>query len=428
MSSDRSKDSLELMATEVGHTGRVAQPLYGAELGEGAMVGGYVVESRRSRGGFGSIYRAHHHLDGRVVAVKVLHQHMADSPTLVRRFEQEVEAIRRIRHPNAVELLDAGQLTDGRPYYVMEWLDGQSLEDALRDRGAFTVAEAMPIVEELLAGLEAAHRAGIVHRDLKSSNVMVTPAGVKLVDFGIAKMLDDERGLTTTGARVGTPSYMAPEQILGLPVTPATDVYAAGVLLFHLLTGRLPFHADTAIAVEEMHLREPPPRASERADVPGAIDAVIQRCLDKEPARRYATTGDLLAELRDAAAGDRPSRRFVARQEPAVGVYVGGGDPEAARREAAAAGLDVAWESGDALLLAALLPRDPAAARALRVRVAELGGRLAGAGAAVTAHVAPAMMLRVEGSPQYVGGELLEVAAWATAPAGALVLTPAFRQ
>jgi eukaryotic-like serine/threonine-protein kinase len=304
------------------------------ELGPGFVIGSYVLEELRSEGGFARVYRARRKADGLPVAIKVLHAHLAASPELLARFALEAETLRTIRHPNIVEVVDVGEVIAGYPYIVMEWLDAPTLGEELRRRGPFALAEVVAVIRELCAALGAAHAAGVVHRDVKASNVMVLPRGdwltVKLVDFGIAKLVDPRdparKGLTATGALIGTPHNMAPEQVLGQRVDRRADVYALGILICQLLTGRPPFDAATPIEIEEMHLAAPPPRLSDIAAVPTAIDEVIARCLAKTRDDRYEDVATLLAELERAAVDERPSagppKRAAGGREEAVAVFV----------------------------------------------------------------------------------------------------------
>ena len=228
--------------------------LYGQDFGPGAIIGDYVVEERHTRGGFAVIYRAHAVAGGadRPVAIKVLRRDLATTETL-RRFEREAETLKRLRHPNIVEFLDYGQLTTGQPFMVLEWLEGRTLRAEIDQRGPLAPSDALAILEELGGALEAAHALGVIHRDIKADNVMALPQGewftVKLLDFGIAKLTLPElrADMSTTIGVVGTPMTMAPEQILGEAVDPRTDVYGLGLLLYQLVTGRLPFTGRTPL-------------------------------------------------------------------------------------------------------------------------------------------------------------------------------------
>jgi serine/threonine-protein kinase len=285
-------------------------------------------------GGHGAVFEAEHRILGRRAAVKVLHSHLTDKGEMLQRFMREAQVINKIRHPNIVDVHDFGVLPDGSPYYVMELLPARTLTHLLLERGRFTPARAVEFLEPVCAALEAAHRTGVVHRDLKASNVAVVsdgaPPQVKLLDFGIAKIIHPEPGqpgLTTDGQRLGTVHAMAPEQIRGGAIGPATDIYALGVLLYRMLTGEYPFQAESRVEVERMHLEVPPPRPSARVPVSPAMDAVVLRCLEKEAARRFPTVTALMAALREAmapsvsivsATDSRSARAFVIHAEAVI--------------------------------------------------------------------------------------------------------------
>jgi serine/threonine-protein kinase len=413
-------DSLELLETIPGRSADSIS-MYGTTLAPGALVGRWIVETMAARGGFGNVYRARDTTSDRSAAVKVLHAYMARSPNIVKRFQLEAETVNRIRHENIVELYELGALTDGRPFMAMEWLDGVTLEGRLRERGTIDPAAIVTIMEGLCAALAAAHAAGVVHRDLKASNVILVARDgrelVKLVDFGIAKLLDDaEARLTATGAVVGTPSYMAPEQILGRTIGPATDIYALGVLLFHLLTGKLPFQADTAFGVEQQHLHAAPPRPSEaRSGISEALDDVILRCLEKDPQHRHPNIAAFLDDLRDAHdSPHRPSQRFTTTEDRGLALHLSGralDDPAAlplVRDELDRAGLAIVSEGDGMILAAAPLPRAIDAARRLRLAAVECARALHQThGVAASLALGQIKVLRVEGATQVVGGELL---------------------
>ncbi|TMQ06202.1 MAG: serine/threonine protein kinase [Deltaproteobacteria bacterium] len=248
----------------------------------------------------------------RPAAVKVLHAALAASPGMVDRFVREAQAVNRIRHPNIIDIFDFGALADGRPFFVMELLAPDDLERRVAASGRLVVAEVLAILAPICRALDAAHRAGYIHRDLKARNIgfAVGRDGAevpKLLDFGIAKLLEDGHGATGT-IRVGTPHCMSPEQIRGERIDARTDIYALGVLLHHLLTGRYPFEADDPAEIERLHLEAPPPAPSRLAPVPPALDALVTRALAKTPAARPASVRELL-ELLAAAAPAAPVRR-----------------------------------------------------------------------------------------------------------------------
>ena len=272
-----------------------------------ALAGEYALKRLIASGGHGSVYEAEHRILGRRAAVKVLHAHLADQGEMLQRFVREARIVNQIHHPNVVDIYDFGMLADGSPYYVMELLEGRTLSQLVHEHGRMSTERALAYLDPVCGALEAAHRAGIVHRDLKASNVMVVEDGerprVKLLDFGIAKVIQPEPGqvgLTLAGQRLGTAYAMAPEQLRGGTINPTTDVYALGVLLFQLLTGRYPFHSRDRMELERLHLEAPPPRPSASAPVTPAVDAVVLRCLEKEPERRYPSAPAFLGALREA--------------------------------------------------------------------------------------------------------------------------------
>ncbi len=290
----------------------------------GALIGDYVVEALVARGGHGAVYAASHRLLGRRAAVKILRREFTGSGEMHARFIREARVVNRIRHPEIVDIYDLGTLADGRPYCVMEFLEGRSLEAVIRERAPLAPGEAVALLAPICRALQAAHEAGVVHRDVKASNVVVLagegPARVKLLDFGIAKAFEaGEASLTTVGQRLGTMGAMSPEQIVGQPVDARADVYALGLLLFLMLTGRAPFSGPDANEVERMHLEVLPPRPSELAPVPPAFDGVVARCLEKQPGRRWPSAAAVL-EAVQAALGTAASR--PSRQQLAVTVHV----------------------------------------------------------------------------------------------------------
>jgi hypothetical protein len=259
----------------------------------------------------------------------VLHGALAVLPKMVERFAREIEVVNLLRHPGIVEIYEVGALPDHRPFFVMEYVEGRTLGALLEEDGRLSPAEALDLLEPVGAALAAAHEAGVVHRDVKASNIIVTedePPVVKLLDFGIAKLIGPRAGpigLTSEGRQVGTLTIMAPEQLLGVPVDARVDIYALGVLLYRLLTGRLPFDGKSPLVLAQQHLEEPAPRPSQRTPLAPALDAIVLRCLEKRPERRYDTVKDFLVALRRAAGGPSP-RRESAPDAPAlaVGVHV----------------------------------------------------------------------------------------------------------
>lgn len=365
--------------------------LYGEELSPGAQVGGYVVESTRYRGSVATLYRAREVRTGAAAALKVMRPQYTAARGALRRFQQEAETLRRLRHPHIVDVLEQGTLADGRPFIAMEWLEGRDLAAELAARGPYSAREALELLEQVGSALKAAHGAGVIHRDLKAQNVVVRAGSagpvVKLVDFGVAKLLAPEEpgtAATSTGLVLGTPLSMAPEQIRGETPDARTDLYGLGVLLYQLVTGRPPYQGTTQVELEEQHLHAPVPRASERAPVPAALDAVVARCLEKRREARYADVEAVLEELRRAVRGEGGGRL---KQVKAVGLYVEarlGGQVdgelletvdallERARARMDARGLTVMVEGSNFLLGVAALPEEAEAEREARRRMLEL--------------------------------------------------------
>ena len=297
-------------------------------LRAGTPAGAYVLEKSLASGGGGTVYEAKHRLLGRRVAVKVLRRELASSPQMVARFLREALAVNLIKHPNIVDIYEFGELPDGRPFYVMELLTGTDLRTMLTARGRFQPAEVLEILDPVCSALGAAHAQGIVHRDLKASNIHVEDGAagrvIKLLDFGIAKLIHPDAGdvgLTVAGARLGTSYTMAPEQIRGGAIDPRTDVYALGVVLYHLLTGQYPFRAQHMTDIERMHLEAPVPRPSQVAPVPPAVDAVVLRAMEKQPERRFPSAAAFATALREACGVGRADASPSA-QARALAIYV----------------------------------------------------------------------------------------------------------
>jgi serine/threonine protein kinase len=250
----------------------------------------------------GQVYKGVHPAIGSRVAIKVLSGDLARHASLVERFFSEARAVNVIRHENIVNVLDLAWLPDGRPYIVMEFLDGAPLSAVIRGRGALPLGSLVTLIREVLDALAAAHDSGIIHRDLKPDNIFVTPGGrAKVLDFGIAKLRPDvsqAQGATETGSILGTPHYMSPEQALGRAVDPRSDLYAVGIILFEGAAGRLPFVGDSLFELLKQHVEAPPPPLhSIRQDVPAALVGVIGRALEKDPARRFGSARELAAAL-----------------------------------------------------------------------------------------------------------------------------------
>lgn len=328
---DGGSQEMERLEESSGSGGRdehLDEPREDKPLPPDTVIGGYVVERRIARGGCGSVYLARHAESNEQVAVKILHPTLAPMPKMISRFIREVELLRRLRHPHIVEIREVGSLEDGTPFFAMDYLPGVTLDALLAARGRLSPEEALAIMEPICAALGAAHAAGIVHRDVKASNVMVMdgPSGdVKLLDFGIAKLVEPSSsgtGLTSVNRQIGTLTIMAPEQLLCAPVDARTDVYALGALLYRLLTGRLPFESSWPGELVRKHLEEPAPRPSERAPLSRELDAVVLKCLEKRPERRYESVHALMRALRHAISAGTGRSLFAETPRFAIGLYV----------------------------------------------------------------------------------------------------------
>jgi serine/threonine-protein kinase len=266
------------------------------------IVGNYALGALLGRGATSEVYAAEHRLLGDRVAVKLLRSEVADSDDAVAAFVAEAAGTRAIEHPNIVRVFDVGRdEASGSCFLVMERLEGGSLAERLRDSGPLPEAEVRRLGAAIGDGMQAAHDGGIVHRDLKPANVMMAGAEPKVVDFGIAKHLDG-RSATRTQRRIGTPAYMAPEQLTGGLIAPCVDVWALGVLLFEATSGRLPFEGFEDGRAPQLF--ETAPRLRERAPVSPAFEALVARCLEREPGRRPQSMAELARELRAEPAAD----------------------------------------------------------------------------------------------------------------------------
>ena len=265
--------------------------------------GRYRVVSRLARGGMASVYTATDIRLDRDVAVKVMHPALADDPEFVARFIREARAAARLSHPNVVAVFDQGA-DDGAVFLVMEHVDGTTLRELLRERGRLSVPEAVAVLYPVLAALAAAHAAGLVHRDVKPENVLLAADGrVKVADFGLARAVTGSHLTATGGLLIGTVSYLAPEQVERGVADARADVYAAGVLLYELVTGQVPFVGETPLAIAYRHVHETVPPPSSRVAVPAEIDRLVALACARDPADRPADAGALLRELDLVCAG-----------------------------------------------------------------------------------------------------------------------------
>lgn len=315
-----------------------------------------------------TVWRAVDEDSGRVVAVKLMHPRVQDDPDLITRFRREADVVSRLDHPCIVRLLDQGAADEDGPFIVFELVDGVTLKALIRQRGALDPAEAASIASQVARGLELAHRSGIVHRDIKSHNILVTDSGVaKLTDFGIARLLDGmQDGLTRTGTVLGTSDYLAPEQARGLGVDGRTDVYALGVVLYEGLTGELPFPADTPMAVALRQVRDPmPDPRSVRPEVPAYLAAVVARACEKDPDARFPSALDMADALLDVPSGSTASLPVIPPEVAAADADTGRLAPTVPPEDAATGVLAPVAHAG---VGAAPPPAAPAAAGAPRRR------------------------------------------------------------
>src|SRR3954470_13019446 len=275
--------------------------------------GKYRLDQTLGGGGMGTVYRATHLLIDRPVALKVLSQRFVGDQTAQQRFRREARAAGRMQHPNAVTVTDFGATDDGYLYIVMELLEGRTLRDLISHEAPLDPARTVSFMLQACAAVGAAHEAGLIHRDLKPANIFIeqrpnVPAVVKVLDFGVAKFAveehdDDYATLTQVGAIIGTPRYMSPEQCSGAaPLTPASDVYSLGIILYEMLTGVCPFNGETPLAIALKQVSEAPvPPRQIVASIPEALERTVLRALAKNPLERPQDANDLRRELHTTA-------------------------------------------------------------------------------------------------------------------------------
>jgi serine/threonine-protein kinase len=322
----------------------------GPDLSGAVLDDRYQVIEPIAEGAMGAVYRGERLKLGRAVAIKIMHDALPDELASRGRFEREAKLMARLEHPHCVSVMDFG-LHDGKPYLVMELVRGTSLLDVLAKSGRIEPARAAELVKQVLSGLAHAHELGIVHRDIKPANIMLTERTglgeqIRILDFGLARPAIDSTKLTT-GIVVGTPNYMAPEQIKGGAIDGRTDLYAVGVMLFELITGKKPFLADDPLAVVRKHLHAAPPTIAETApglNVP-ELEEVVAKALAKQPQHRFASAAEMSAAIDQAVqrrasmadlmgravpqrAGTAPSGPFAESSDPSVRPVI---DPSGAR-------------------------------------------------------------------------------------------------
>lgn len=276
----------------------------------------YRIDERLKEGGMGTVYRGTHVLMDKTVAIKVLRPSLAADEKIVARFSREARAASRISHPHALSVTDFGEAENGIVFLVMEFLNGETLKDVIRREGPMPLGRVVEIIRQVGAALEAAHEQGVVHRDLKSENIMLLAANgpdyAKVLDFGIAKIKehdgDYDPGLTAPDLVIGTPQYMSPEQCSQAPdIDARSDIYSLGVIVYEMLVGHVPFTGPSPTAIMMKHLQEAAPSVlEERDDLPAAVGRVISRAMAKRPAERYQNVGELVEDLTTAGGLDAP--------------------------------------------------------------------------------------------------------------------------
>ncbi len=369
------------------------------------LVPGFRLDRLIGEGGFGQVWHAVRAPGDEIVALKILHLELVRSIDALTRFQRELAAIERLHHPNVVRAIDHGSLDDGRPYLVLEYVEGPSLREVIHERGAIPPGEMLTILEPLCDALGVAHAAGLVHRDVKASNVILAHEGgvvrPVLLDFGLVKLIDQEGpGLTSSRSMLGTPAAMAPEQMRGHSVDARTDVYALGLLAYHILTGQPAWGGAPGVVQSYMQIHGARPRPSSKVDIDPAIDEPIARALAPEPDARFPTPRALFEALHAVI---RPA---AGTETDVVALYSEAAPAEIAKVTAVAttAGLTIALTAPDSVL--AVAPRSLVDIAALRVALELL---------------APAAKIAVGKSRAVIQGSVvdgpaLDVEAWAPYP------------
>jgi serine/threonine-protein kinase len=328
---------------------RVPDPLIGKQVDNGE----FIVVDRIGSGGMGSVYKAEQPSMNRMVAIKVLHPRFVTRDDLVARFRREARAMSQLSHPNTARVYKYGALDDGSVYFVMDYLEGRNLAAEVRENGPMEPERAVRVMAQVCGALEEAHRAGIVHRDLKPENVFLTKQGgttdfPKVLDFGLAKMSEKQMGngsmmFTQQGMVFGTPEFMSPEQAQGEPIDNRSDIYSLALILYELITGKLPFDAKSPLDIMKAHVRDAPIPLSNR--VPGKafwpeLEAVISKALAKQPADRYESAAQFgeallgcLPKPSEAKASEAPKR--ASRRADSPGVTTSEDETEIVRTEQA---------------------------------------------------------------------------------------------
>ncbi len=276
------------------------------------FTGNYRITGHLGSGGMGAVYKAEHCFLKRTVAIKVLHPNVLEDQKALARFQREAEVANRLDHPNATALYDFG-IEDGRPYLVMEFVEGETLKKIIAKEGRLTLPRTLALAKQIAAALSAAHDLGVLHRDLKPDNIMVTALDggveqVTVLDFGISKILDPEdptnnKTLTRTGMLIGTPKYMSPEQAAAKPIDQRSDIYSLCVVFYEMISGDVPYQADSPVEMIVQHMQGTPRKFEKKLKIPKSVEQVLLRGLSKEPEDRFSTVGELIVALEAAITG-----------------------------------------------------------------------------------------------------------------------------
>ncbi len=309
---DKKKEEEEDLREVLAHTGGYTGNLVGKTID-----GKYLIQSMLGEGGMAVVYRAHHTIMEREVVIKVMQGWLLSNEKSRERFQRECKLTAKLNHPNIVTVHDVGLINDRAPYLVMEFIKGESLAEKIRRQGALPFATAANIIIQICRGLQEAHNNGIIHRDLKPDNVLLQdrsdrPDWVKIVDFGISHAVHGhEKRLTKTGRMVGTPEYVAPEQLKDVPMDIRTDLYQLGIMLYEMLTGSVPFEGESAESILMKHLiEEPPPMSKYKPELAEGtpFDEIVIKLLRKDPDERYQTSTELRLDIEQAQAKVRLKR------------------------------------------------------------------------------------------------------------------------
>jgi predicted Ser/Thr protein kinase len=286
-------------------------------MAEELIAGRYELEQKVGSGGMSKVYRAHDRLLERTVALKILHEQYSQDDEYVERFRREARSVAQLTHPNIVTVIDRGE-HEGRQFIVFEYIDGENLKQLVEREGPLPARQVIELGLQIASALASAHARGVVHRDVKPQNVILTDEGrPKVTDFGIARSSDVE-SVTLTGTVMGTSEYIAPEQARGEAVDYRSDVYSLGVILYELCTGDVPYPGENPVSVAMRHLHEPVPSArAHRPDIPGRLDAAIRKAMAKDPAERFGSMDELIAALEGSLRGLGDGEQTIVLPAPA---------------------------------------------------------------------------------------------------------------